>query len=277
MIPVLSVQGLTKVYGLGCPLCLETTGLLPETNHCRRCGSVVACAGVDFEVLPGEILGIVGESGSGKSTVLACLALQQVATAGCIFLNQVEGGSRNVLELSPHERRRLRHAAIGVVHQNPHMGLRMDYSAGANVAESLLTAGWRHYGRMRERAIDLLEHVEMDLERTDDWPIHFSGGMQQRVQIAKALANGPAVLLLDEPTGGLDVSVQARLLDLLREISRRLEVAMILVSHDLGVIRILTERTLVMRYGRVIEAGLTDQIIEDPQEPYTQLLVHSTL
>lgn len=138
-------------------------------------------------------------------------------------------------------------------------------------------SGWRHYGKMRDRAAELLARVEMDLARMDDLPERFSGGEQQRVQLARALANGPALLLLDEPTGGLDVSVQARFLDLVRELARDLGISMLLVSHDLGVIRLLARRTIVMQRGRVVEAGLTDQILEDPQEPYTQLLVHSTV
>jgi putative phosphonate transport system ATP-binding protein len=111
----------------------------------------------------------------------------------------------------------------------------------------------------------------------DEPPANFSGGMQQRVQIAKALSNSPQVLLLDEVTTGLDLSVQARVLDLIRNLQRELEIAMIVVSHDLGVIRLLCQRTLVMRHGRIVESGLTDQLFEDPQHEYTQLLVSSQL
>jgi len=111
----------------------------------------------------------------------------------------------------------------------------------------------------------------------DEPPQNFSGGMQQRVQIAKALSNSPLILFLDEVTTGLDLSVQARVLDLLRTLQRELRLSMIAVSHDLGVIRLLTARTLVMKHGRIVEAGLTDQILEDPQHPYTQLLVNSQL
>jgi putative phosphonate transport system ATP-binding protein len=111
----------------------------------------------------------------------------------------------------------------------------------------------------------------------DEPPSRFSGGMQQRVQIAKALSNNPKILLLDEVTTGLDLSVQARVLDLIRGLQREFHLSMIVVSHDLGVIRLLCQRTLVMRYGRVVETGLTDQILEDPQHPYTQLLVNSQL
>jgi putative phosphonate transport system ATP-binding protein len=132
-------------------------------------------------------------------------------------------------------------------------------------------------GSIRERAADLLQKVEIPLSRMDEPPKNFSGGMQQRVQISKALANNPPLLLLDEVTTGLDLSVQAKVLDLIRNIQRELQVAMIVVSHDLGVIRMLADRTMVLRQGLIVEHGLTDQILEDPQHPYTQLLVHSLL
>jgi putative phosphonate transport system ATP-binding protein len=130
---------------------------------------------------------------------------------------------------------------------------------------------------MRARGGALLAKTEVPVGRMDELPLNFSGGMQQRVQIAKALSTDPAVLLLDEVTTGLDVSVQARVLDLIRLLQRELHVAVIVVSHDLGVIRLLTSRTIVMRHGCIVERGLSDQILEDPQHPYTQLLVNSTL
>ena len=128
---------------------------------------------------------------------------------------------------------------------------------------------------MREKAGDYLARTEVPLDRMDHLPAYFSGGMQQRVQIAKALANSPSLVLLDELTTGLDVSVQAGVLDLVRDIQRQYGLAPIVVSHDLAVIRLLADRTLVMKKGRVVEAGLTDQVLEDPQHPYTQLLVSS--
>jgi putative phosphonate transport system ATP-binding protein len=124
-----------------------------------------------------------------------------------------------------------------------------------------------HYGEIRERARQLLARTEVLIDRMDESPRKFSGGMQQRVQIAKALATRPPLLYLDEVTTGLDLSVQARILDLILEIQQELHTAMIVVTHDLGVIRLLAGRTLVMKYGRVIESGLTDQILEDPSRP----------
>ena len=138
-------------------------------------------------------------------------------------------------------------------------------------------ASWRNYFDIRRRIKELFEKIEFPLSRMDDFPSTLSGGMLQRVQIAKALANNPEIIFLDEPTSGLDLSVQARLLDLIKKIQHEFKISMILVSHDLGVIRLLADRVLVMKEGRIIEAGLTDQILEDPQHPYTQLLVNSML
>ena len=272
---VLSVENLGKVYGRGCRLCVETTGPGARTNTCSNCGSVVACAGVSLEVGPGEVLGIVGESGSGKSTVAACLAFDAEPTAGVARFSGF--GGRDIFGADAAQRRRLRNFDIGIVYQTPQQGLDLDVTAGGNVVERLLAAEWRHVGRMRGRARELLSRTETPVGRMDEAPRHFSGGMRQRVQLAKALANRPGLLILDEPTTGLDVSVQARILDLIRDIQRETGVATLVISHDLGVIRLLTERTLVMRHGRVVEAGLTDQILEDPQAPYTQLLVNSAL
>ncbi len=134
-----------------------------------------------------------------------------------------------------------------------------------------------NYNEIRARATRLLTRTEVLPQRMDELPKNFSGGMQQRVQIAKALATNPALLLLDEVSTGLDLSVQAAILDLILEIQQELNTAMIVVTHDLGVIRLLASRTLVMKYGRVIESGLTDQILEDPQHTYTQRLVASAL
>ena len=166
---------------------------------------------------------------------------------------------------------------LGMVYQNPQMGLRLDVTAGGNIAEKLLAAGWRNVGEIRDRGGLLLKRTEIPLERMDEAPRNFSGGMQQRVQIAKELANDPDVLLLDELTTGLDVSVQARILDLIKEIRRSTDAAMILITHDPGVIKLLSERTIVLKDGRIVEMGVTDQILEDPQHEYTQLLVNSVL
>jgi putative phosphonate transport system ATP-binding protein len=165
----------------------------------------------------------------------------------------------------------------GMVHQNPRDGLRLDVSAGGNIGESLMARGDRHYGKMRARVTDWLQRVEIDSRRIDDSPKSFSGGMQQRLQIARVLVAEPRLVFMDEPTGGLDVSVQARLLDLLRVLVRDLHLAAIIVTHDLAVARLLTDRLIVMKDGHIIEEGLTDQILDDPHHAYTQLLTSAVL
>lgn len=289
MRPVLRARGLAKRYGPGCPACDGSVGPDAGTNQCPRCMSVTACRDVSFDLHAGEVLGIVGESGSGKSTVVRMLHFDIAPTAGELFLDLGANGrsaaaadpapapEENLFALGGFQRRAVRNAFMGIVYQSPRLGLRMKVSAGGNVAERLLMAGWRHVGRMRARAAELLDRTEVPLGRMDEPPRNFSGGMQQRVQIARALSTGPAVLLLDEVTTGLDVSVQARVLDLIRSLQQELHMATLVVTHDLGVIRLLTSRTLVMRHGGVVEAGLSDQILEDPRHPYTQLLVGSIL
>lgn len=272
---LMKVEGLTRTFGEGCPACADRTSA--ATNHCVRCGTVYALDGVSFDVRPQEVLGIVGESGSGKSTLMKCLYFDQTPTQGKFYLEAFGGGQVDVWAASDQVRRRLRHTLLGMVYQNPVDGLKMNFSAMANIAEKLIAAGERRVRTMEDRAVELLDHVNIPLARRFEPPVRFSGGMQQRVQIAKALSSRPPVLLLDEVTTGLDLSVQAKVLDLIRRLKRELGIGMVLVSHDLGVIRMLADRTLVLLQGRVVEEGITDQILEDPQHPYTQELVQSLL
>jgi len=151
----------------------------------------------------------------------------------------------------------------------------MSVSAGANVGERLMANGARHWGAIRATTKAWMERVELDIGRIDEPPASFSGGMQQRLQIARNLVSAPRLALLDEPTSALDVSVQARLLDLLRGLTRSLGLATVIVTHDLAVARLLAQRMMVMKDGEVVEAGLTDQLLDDPRHPYTQLLVAS--
>jgi len=273
---ILHVRGLSKIYGRGCPACSELTGPDCETNICPQCGSVVAAQDISFDLYQGEILGIIGESGSGKSTVVKTLYFDEAPSAGdAIFFDQ--GNQQSLFQLNKAQQRQLANHRFGMVYQNPHIGLNFDISAGGNIAERLLMSGQRNYHAIRNRARDLLTRTEILPQRMDELPKHFSGGMQQRVQIAKALAIKPPLLLLDEVTTGLDLSVQASILDLILEIQQELNTSMIVVTHDLGVIRLLAGRTMVMKYGRIVESGLTDQILEDPQHAYTQRLVASSL
>src|SRR5262245_30775771 len=188
-----------------------------------------------------------------------------------------DGVLRDVYALNAAERRLLMRTDWGFVHQDSARGLRMAVSAGANVGERLMAVGERHYGRIRGAAADCLARVEIAEDRIDDAPRTYSGGMRQRLQIARNLVTHPRLVFMDEPTGGLDVSVQARLLDLLRGLVADLGLSVVIVTHDFAVARLLSHRIMVMQQGRVIETGLTDQVLDDPREPYTQLLVSSVL
>jgi putative phosphonate transport system ATP-binding protein len=199
------------------------------------------------------------------------------ATSGEAYFRAVNDGRTNMLAVSRQRKRYIRNHLLGMVHRNPRDGLNFRYSAGGNIGEKLIMAGSLNAGHIRGRAKELLEKTEIPTRRMDKKPSGFSGGMQQRVQISKALANNPPLVFLDEVTSGLDVSVQARVLDLIRQLQGELGISMIVVSYDLGVIRTLTDRTILLKYGRVVECGLTDQILQDPQYPYTQLLVSSLL
>lgn len=274
---LLRVRNLTKVFGEVTPGVCERTGPKFNSNICPKTGAVVACSGISFDLYPGEVLGIVGESGSGKSTLVQMLYFDSEPTSGEVNFKPVEDGAINLFDLSNQRKRYVRNHLMGMVYQNPRDGLNFRFSSGGNIAEKLLMASVFHVGKIRIRATDLLNHTEVPVKRMDESPARFSGGMQQRVQIAKAIANNPPLLLLDEVTSGLDVSVQAKVLDLIRGLQQDFGISMIVVSHDLGVIRMLTDRTMVLKHGRVVEQGLTDQILQDPQHGYTQLLVSSLL
>lgn len=252
--PLLSVRGLTRTWD-----------------------GVHGCHEVSFDLFPGEVLCVVGESGSGKSTLLQAVSWQAAPESGSVCYDTREQGLVDLATLSDARLRLLARTDWGFVRQNALDGLRMGVSAGANIAERLMAVGGRHYGELREVAGTWMEKMELDLGRLDDAPTSFSGGMQQRLQIARNLVTHPRLVFMDEPTASLDVSVQARLLDLLRRLVADLGLAAIIVTHDLAVARLLAHRTLVMQGGRVVESGLTDQILDDPHHPYTQLLVSSIL
>ncbi|MFT0859430.1 phosphonate C-P lyase system protein PhnK [Ancylobacter sp. G4_0304] len=250
--------------------------LIAETLG-KNYGARIGCRDVALEVYPGEVLAVVGESGSGKSTLLGLLSTELEPSAGRVSYRLRDGSLRDLATLGAAERRLLMRTDWGFVRQNPADGLRMAVSAGGNVGERLMAVGRRHYGDIRTEALDWLGRVEIAADRIDDDPRSFSGGMRQRLQIARNLVTRPRLVFMDEPTGGLDVSVQARLLDLVRSLVSELGLAVIIVTHDLAVARLLSHRMVVMRQGRVIETGLTDQVLDDPREPYTQLLVSSVL
>jgi len=253
------------------------TPLLRVSGLTKRFGAHSACCDVGFEIFPGEVLCIVGESGSGKTTLLKCISAQLQPDHGSVEFDTRDQGLADIYRLSEPMRRMLARTDWGFVFQNPRDGLRAGVSAGANVAERLMAVGARHYANIRHEASGWMQKVELDARRIDDLPDTFSGGMQQRLQIARNLITRPRLVFMDEPTAGLDVSVQARLLDLLRGLAADLGLAAVIVTHDLAVARLLAQRMMVMRGGSVVESGLTDQVLDDPQHPYTQLLVSSVI
>lgn len=271
--PILKIDNLILRYGNGCPKCKDSL----EKNRCLECKTVWAANNISLELFKGEILGIVGESGSGKSTLMKSLYFDIEPTSGSAYLKDYKNGTKNIWSSSSAEKRMIKNNIMGIVYQNPILGLRMNYSAASNIAEKIIAAGSRNASQMTERTIELLEAVEILTSRMSEAPKTFSGGMQQRVQISKALANNPSLLLLDEVTTGLDLSVQAKVLDLIRSIKAKFGISILMVSHDLAVIRMLADRTIVMLDGQIVESGLTDQILEDPQHAYTQQLVSSLI
>ncbi len=256
---------------------MNNDALLSVRGVTKHYGARIGCSDVSFDLFPGEVMGIVGESGSGKSTLLNCMAGHLTPDAGEVVFDTRSDGPRDTLRMSEPERRMLSRTDWAFVHQHARDGLRMGVSAGGNVGERLMAVGARNYGDIRSTAIEWLDRVEINESRIDDRPTTFSGGMQQRLQIARNLVTGPRLVFMDEPTGGLDVSVQARLLDMIRSLVRDMGLSAIIVTHDLAVVRLLADRLMVMKSGHVVEAGLTDQVLDDPQHAYTQLLVSSIL
>ncbi|NMP25811.1 phosphonate C-P lyase system protein PhnK [Rahnella sp. SAP-1] len=252
--PLLSVENLTHLYAPG-----------------------KGFSDVSFQLYPGEVLGIVGESGSGKTTLLQAISARLSPQQGRVIYNNGIQPAQSLYQMPESDRRRLLRTDWGVVHQHPMDGLRRQVSAGGNIGERLMAIGERNYGHIRQQASQWLQDVEIPVSRLDDLPTTFSGGMQQRLQIARNLVTHPRLVFMDEPTGGLDVSVQARLLDLLRTLVVEMQLAVVIVTHDLGVARLLAHRLLVMKQGQVVESGLTDRVLDDPHHPYTQLLVSSVL
>src|SRR5437879_11902383 len=213
--------------------------LLVADHRGQNYGRLIACRDISFTLYPGEVLAIVGESGSGKSTLLQVLSAQMAPSSGRVSYRMRDGVLRDLNSLGEAERRFLFRTDWGYVHQDPAQGLRMAVSAGANVGERLMAVGWNHYGRIRDTASSWLERVEIDVGRIDDAPPTCSGGLRQRLQIARNLVTEPRLVFMDEPTGGLDVSVQARLLDLMRILVSELGLLAFVCIHGLAVVRVL--------------------------------------
>jgi len=239
-------------------------------------GIVHAVDGISFTVQPGQTLGIVGESGSGKSvaalTVMGLTRGRSTRISGTISFD-----GRELLGAREAELRQLRGNEMAMVFQDPLSSLHPFYKVGTQLVEAILAHHQISRGAARDRAVDLLELVGIPdpYRRIDEYPHEFSGGMRQRVMIAMALANEPKLLIADEPTTALDVTVQAQILALLESLQRRLGMAIIIITHDLGVVAEVADEIAVMYAGRIVERGRTQQIFRTPQHPYTWGLLRS--
>ncbi|MEZ5294198.1 MAG: ABC transporter ATP-binding protein [Vicinamibacterales bacterium] len=255
--PLLAVRGLTTVFDTGGP-------------------PLVAVNDLSFEIRKGETLGLVGESGSGKS-VTAFSLLRLVPPPGRITAGRIEFQGRDLLALTEKEMCAVRGAGIGLVFQEPMAALNPVMRVGKQIGESLVVHGRSTAREARDRAVDLLRAVKIaDPEtRVDDYPHQLSGGMRQRVMLAVALACRPPLVIADEPTTALDVTVQAQILDLLREMKKAFDLSLLLITHDLGVIAEVADRVAVMYAGRIVEEGPVRAIFRQPAHPYTRGLLAS--
>jgi ABC-type dipeptide/oligopeptide/nickel transport system ATPase component len=236
--------------------------------------TVTAVDDVSFHVDPGETLGVVGESGSGKS-VTAFSIMRVLQPPGRITGGRVLFEGRDLLSLSEREMRKVRGARIALIFQEPMTALNPVMRVGDQIAEALIVHGLATAAAARTRAIELMEAVRIaePARRVHDYPHQLSGGMRQRVMIAIALACQPPLVIADEPTTALDVTIQAEVLELLRELQARLRLALLLITHDFGVIAEMADRVAVLYKGRLVEEGPVRQILRHPAHDYTKSLL----
>ena len=240
-------------------------------------GTVRAVDGVDFELAQGKTLGLVGESGCGKSVTGLSILRLIASPPGKIVEGQIIFEGRNLLELSAEEMRRLRGHKISMIFQEPMTSLNPVFTVGSQIGESLALHLKMNRREARERSVELLRLVGIPRpeQTVDNYPHQLSGGMRQRAMIAMALACHPALLIADEPTTALDVTIQAQILDLLADLKARLGMALLLITHDLGVVAKVADRVAVMYAGRIFEYGSVRDIFKEPRNPYTIGLLRS--
>jgi oligopeptide transport system ATP-binding protein len=262
------------VPGVAAPL-LEVRGL--ATYFFTSAGVVRAVDDVSFQVAPGEALGLVGESGCGKSVTVLSLMRLVPSPPGRTVAGEVLFEGRDLLKLSEEEMRRVRGAELAMIFQDPMTSLNPVLPIGLQIVESLEFHKGMPKAAARRRAADLLDLVGIPAasRRLDDYPHQFSGGMRQRVMIAIAISCEPKLLIADEPTTALDVTIQAQILDLLRRLRRDLGMGLVLITHDLGVVAGMCDRVHVMYAGRIVEAALAEDAFDDPRHPYTLGLLNS--
>ncbi len=248
-----------------------------KTHFHTRDGIVRAVDGVSFEVMAGETLAIVGESGCGKSvTSLSILRLLPMPPAR-IVSGRIEFDGRNLLDLSEPEMRKVRGNAISMIFQEPMTSLNPVLTIGRQIAEALVLHRGMSERDATARAVEMLRkvHIPEAERRITQYPHELSGGMRQRVMIAMALACGPRLLIADEPTTALDVTIQAQILELMRELHRETGAAIILITHDLGVVAEMAQRVVVMYAGRKVEEAPIEALFAQPRHPYTRGLLGS--
>ena len=257
----------------GAPL-LSVHGLRVE--FAARRGTLVALDDVSFTIAPGEVLGVVGESGAGKSLTGAAI-IGLLEPPGRVAAGEIRLRGRRIDNLPPDDMRRVRGREIGAIFQDPLTSLNPLYSVGRQIEETIRAHLPLSAAQARERAIELLEATGIPAagQRIDHYPHQFSGGMRQRVVIALALAAEPALVVADEPTTALDVSIQAQIIDLLKQLCREKGTAVMLITHDMGVIAETADRVAVMYAGRVAEIGPVTDVIHSPGHPYTRGLMGS--
>ena len=251
------------------PLLVETRKL---TKVFTSGGSALtAVDSVDFGLEPGQSIGLVGESGSGKSTLGRMIARLEEPTSGALLIDGQEASRLRGSSLKEFHRR------VQIVFQDPYGSLVPRLSAVANVAEPLVIHRVADQAGCRRRALDLLDRVGIPRSAAELYPSQFSGGQQQRIAIARALSLGPEMIVCDEPTSALDVSVQAQVLELLRDIQQERGLSLIVISHNLAVIEQLASQVIVLRSGRVVEQASTTELFARPMHPYTRALIEAVL
>jgi len=253
---------------------LEVANLTTGFTSAGR--TVVAIDDVSFSIRAGETLGLVGESGSGKS-VTALSILRLVQPPGRILGGSIRYGGRDLMALTESEMRGLRGAEIALIFQEPMTALNPVLSVGDQIAETLVVHGRAEWRAARAQAIELIDAVKIPdaANRSHDYPHQLSGGQRQRIMIAMALACRPALMIADEPTTALDVTIQAEILDLLKEMKSRFGLSLLLITHDLGVIAEMADRIAVMYAGRIVEESAVSSFFESPRHPYSRGLLAS--
>lgn len=240
-----------------------------------KSGTVKAVNGVTFDLAEGETLGLVGETGAGKTTAaLGIMGLVQTPP-GRVLRGEILYSGKNLLKATHNEMRAIRGGQISMIFQDPMTSLNPIDTVGDQIAEVVLLHSALNKEQAREKARDMLEMVGIDGERYNDYPHQFSGGMKQRVVIAIALACSPKLLIADEPTTALDVTIQAQVLDLMKGLKQKLGTAVLLITHDLGVVAEVCDKVAIMYAGEIVEHGTLEQVFEKPAHPYTKGLFAS--